>query len=86
MLLQSGLVTFGDGNQQSSQAAAAAAATVSSPAPKSLAVFAAPAPAEVYAANGPTPEVASYLDVIQDTLKEGWTVHTAKDGRLYYCK
>lgn len=35
---------------------------------------------------GQSAEVVRYLDVIQDTLKEGWTVHTAKDGRLYYCK
>lgn len=27
-----------------------------------------------------------YLDLIQDTLKEGWSVHATKDGRLYYCK
>lgn len=26
------------------------------------------------------------LDAIQQKIKEGWTVHTAKDGRLYYCK
>lgn len=27
-----------------------------------------------------------YLDLIQDTLKDGWSVHAIKDGRLYYCK
>lgn len=27
-----------------------------------------------------------YLDLIQDTLKDGWSVHANKDGRLYYCK
>lgn len=26
------------------------------------------------------------LNQIQDTLKEGWTVHLAENGRLYYCK
>lgn len=26
------------------------------------------------------------IDAIQQRIKEGWTVHTAKDGRLYYCK
>lgn len=31
-------------------------------------------------------EVNRYLDLIQDTLKEGWTVHATKEGRLYYCK
>lgn len=31
-------------------------------------------------------EVSRYLDLIQDTLKEGWTVHATKEGRLYYCK
>lgn len=31
-------------------------------------------------------EVGRYLDLIQDTLKEGWTVHATKEGRLYYCK
>lgn len=27
-----------------------------------------------------------YLDLVQDTLKDGWSVHANKDGRLYYCK
>lgn len=31
-------------------------------------------------------EVTRYLDLIQDTLKDGWTVHSTKEGRLYYCK
>lgn len=31
-------------------------------------------------------EVSKQLDNIQDNLGEGWTVHLAKDGRLYYCK
>lgn len=31
-------------------------------------------------------DVSRYLDTLQDMLKEGWTAHTAKDGRLYYCK
>lgn len=31
-------------------------------------------------------EVSHALENIQEKLKEGWTVHTAKDGRLYYCK
>ncbi|CAH2207996.1 jg851, partial [Pararge aegeria aegeria] len=26
------------------------------------------------------------LERIQTELKEGWTVHTGRDGRLYYCK
>ncbi|XP_038214206.1 uncharacterized protein LOC119834007 [Zerene cesonia] len=26
------------------------------------------------------------LDKLQGELKEGWTVHTGRDGRLYYCK
>ncbi|CAG9787960.1 unnamed protein product [Diatraea saccharalis] len=26
------------------------------------------------------------LERIQMELKEGWTVHTGRDGRLYYCK
>ncbi|XP_055677293.1 uncharacterized protein LOC129786358 [Lutzomyia longipalpis] len=30
-------------------------------------------------------EVSKQLDNIQDNLGEGWTVHLAKDGRLYYC-
>ncbi|XP_055547639.1 uncharacterized protein LOC129731566 [Wyeomyia smithii] len=33
----------------------------------------------------PIQDVSRYLDMAQETLKEGWTVHTAKDGRLYYC-
>lgn len=31
-------------------------------------------------------DVSRYLETLQDMLKEGWTAHTAKDGRLYYCK
>ncbi|CAD7093520.1 unnamed protein product [Hermetia illucens] len=30
-------------------------------------------------------DLSRHLDVLQDTLKDGWTVHTGKDGRLYYC-
>ncbi|CAF4849556.1 unnamed protein product [Pieris macdunnoughi] len=26
------------------------------------------------------------LERLQTDLKEGWTVHTGRDGRLYYCK
>lgn len=26
------------------------------------------------------------LERLQTELKEGWTVHTGRDGRLYYCK
>lgn len=26
------------------------------------------------------------LERLQAELKEGWTVHTGRDGRLYYCK
>lgn len=42
------------------------------------------------AGNGKRPlegdEITRYLDLIQDTLKDGWTVHATKEGRLYYCK
>lgn len=31
-------------------------------------------------------DLTRYLDVVQDSLKEGWSVHASKDGRLYYCK
>lgn len=31
-------------------------------------------------------EIDRHLDAVQDKLKAGWTVHVAKDGRLYYCK
>lgn len=31
-------------------------------------------------------DVSRYVDMVQDSLKEGWSVHAAKDGRLYYCK
>ena len=34
----------------------------------------------------PNKDISRYVDAIQEQLKEGWTVHTAKDGRLYYCK
>ncbi|XP_021709477.1 uncharacterized protein LOC5575615 [Aedes aegypti] len=33
----------------------------------------------------PIRDPSRYLESLQETLKEGWTVHTAKDGRLYYC-
>lgn len=33
-----------------------------------------------------TQAVTRYLDIVQDSLKEGWSVHASKDGRLYYCK
>lgn len=36
--------------------------------------------------SGQQPTTDYSLDAIQDCLKEGWTVHTAKEGRLYYCK
>lgn len=32
-----------------------------------------------------TYDITRHLDIIQDRLKDGWTVHTTKDGRLYYC-
>lgn len=41
-----------------------------------------PPPPTILAAD----EVTRYLDLIQDTLKDGWTVHSTKEGRLYYCK
>lgn len=31
-------------------------------------------------------DTCRYLDLIQDTLKEGWSAHGTKEGRLYYCK
>lgn len=31
-------------------------------------------------------DISRYLDFIQDTLKEGWSAHGTKEGRLYYCK
>uniref|UniRef100_A0A182M193 Uncharacterized protein n=1 Tax=Anopheles culicifacies TaxID=139723 RepID=A0A182M193_9DIPT len=34
----------------------------------------------------PIQDVSRYLETLQEQLKEGWTAHTAKDGRLYYCK
>ncbi|XP_037956584.1 uncharacterized protein LOC119686158 [Teleopsis dalmanni] len=30
-------------------------------------------------------EIDRHLEAIQNKLKEGWTVHVGKDGRLYYC-
>lgn len=34
----------------------------------------------------PPPESQRYLDLVQSTLKDEWSVHSAKDGRLFYCK
>uniref|UniRef100_A0A182PFF4 WW domain-containing protein n=1 Tax=Anopheles epiroticus TaxID=199890 RepID=A0A182PFF4_9DIPT len=34
----------------------------------------------------PIQDVSRYLETLQEQLKDGWTAHTAKDGRLYYCK
>lgn len=31
-------------------------------------------------------DVSRYVEMVQDSLKEGWSVHATKDGRLYYCK
>lgn len=36
--------------------------------------------------SGSALEQECQLDAIESRLKEGWTVHTAKEGRLYYCK
>uniref|UniRef100_A0A2A4K2F1 Uncharacterized protein n=1 Tax=Heliothis virescens TaxID=7102 RepID=A0A2A4K2F1_HELVI len=33
-----------------------------------------------------TLEDEAALERLQAELKEGWTVHTGRDGRLYYCK
>ncbi|XP_053679719.1 uncharacterized protein LOC128730669 [Anopheles nili] len=33
----------------------------------------------------PIQDASRYLETLQEQLKEGWTAHTAKDGRLYYC-
>lgn len=30
--------------------------------------------------------IETQLDIVRGRLKEGWTAHTAKEGRLYYCK
>ncbi|XP_055375517.1 uncharacterized protein LOC129608184 [Condylostylus longicornis] len=30
-------------------------------------------------------DLTKHLDVLQDALKDGWTVHCGKEGRLYYC-
>ncbi|CAH2046804.1 unnamed protein product, partial [Iphiclides podalirius] len=35
---------------------------------------------------GRTAEDEAALERLQAELKEGWTVHTGRDGRLYYCK
>lgn len=40
---------------------------------------------ELYQANQRRDEIQR-LNQIQDTLKEGWTVHLTENGRLYYCK
>lgn len=37
---------------------------------------------QTHAAN----DVSRYVEMVQDSLKEGWSVHANKDGRLYYCK
>ncbi|VVC88051.1 unnamed protein product [Leptidea sinapis] len=31
-------------------------------------------------------ENGAALERLQTELKQGWTVHTGRDGRLYYCK
>ncbi|XP_055852569.1 uncharacterized protein LOC129916576 [Episyrphus balteatus] len=30
-------------------------------------------------------EIGRHLDALQENLKDGWTVHAGKEGRLYYC-
>lgn len=39
-----------------------------------------------FATNHQRHDEIQLLNQIQDTLKEGWTVHLAENGRLYYCK
>jgi hypothetical protein len=34
----------------------------------------------------PVQDVTRYVETLQENLKEGWTIHTAKEKRLYYCK
>lgn len=36
--------------------------------------------------TAPQPDQQRYLELMQSTLKDEWSVHAAKDGRLYYCK
>uniref|UniRef100_A0A182XVK8 Uncharacterized protein n=1 Tax=Anopheles stephensi TaxID=30069 RepID=A0A182XVK8_ANOST len=43
-------------------------------------------PYETASSTPPIQDVSRYLETLQEQLKEGWTAHTAKDGRLYYCK
>lgn len=51
-----------------------------------------PAPSSITSSSSassttpPTRDVNVFLESLQDQLKDGFTVHTAKDGRLYYCK
>ncbi|CAO1409017.1 unnamed protein product [Diamesa tonsa] len=71
----------------SSNTNATAAIAHSSP----LALHHPPAPSSITSSSSAssTPPIKSqngYVETIQEQLKEGWTVHTAKDGRLYYCK
>lgn len=70
--------------------AIATAQSNSSPLPLHHTTSAAPSSITSSSSASSTPpvirDVNGYLENIQEQLKEGYTVHTAKDGRLYYCK
>ena len=68
-----------------------AATAISNSSPLPLLHHAPAAPSSITSSSSasstpPIRDVNGYLESIQDQLKEGYTVHTAKDGRLYYCK
>lgn len=93
MLLQSGL-TFGASEQLTGQHQRIATdhqpPPAVTPAAKTMGAFNRPvstgtAPAAPIVASAAN-DVSRYVDMVQDSLKEGWSVHAAKDGRLYYCK
>ncbi|XP_058055847.1 uncharacterized protein LOC131207253 [Anopheles bellator] len=82
MLLQPGPILTTDQQQQQQQQQLqqqAQTALLSAHQPSSL------TSSSSASSTPPIQDVSRYLETLQEQLKEGWTAHTAKDGRLYYC-
>ncbi|CAG9804042.1 unnamed protein product [Chironomus riparius] len=92
MLLQTGPASLNGSNSSSSSTISSNTNTTTATAISntSLPLHHPPAPSSITSSSSasstpPIRDVNGYLENIQDQLKEGYTVHTAKDSRLYYC-
>ncbi|KAG5680286.1 hypothetical protein PVAND_009804 [Polypedilum vanderplanki] len=93
MLLQTGPASLNGSNSSSSSTISSSTNTATATAVNNSSLHhqhtpAAPSSITSSSSASSTPpirDVNGYLENIQEQLKEGFTVHTAKDGRLYYC-